>query len=493
MGTGRMVAARNVRKGVVVAVVVAAVATLAVGTGASKGRAIYTKGVLSTADVGKLRELVWRARFESLSGTTAIDAPTAARYGTAFTTTLSRIDSTVALYRQRDLTADQFTAINKFTTSWAAYLSAREAGQRLKAAGDNAGWERNRQERLTQATEEAFDSLDSSSRKAAISRLTATDTALRNARIIIIVIIAAGAAMVVMMLTLLGGGMSRRDAPAAPQRGSERAIKRGRGSVIDWNQLDLRFQPVVDLATNLPVGVETTLSRRHPAMPVSVATAEAAAGPEINIWRLDQSCQQLSTWLRAGHDLWVSLDVSSEQLVGPEFVDAVVVALDQHQVPGASLIIEVVDAGRRAGNEAAADRDLRDAGNGDSRTHAIAQNLSRLRSMGVGVAVDHADVESTSSIPVQLVPADLLKVDRKLFSPSVDAGSPATAIIDEMVRVGHRTGVEVEVAACGLTQEVQVEEVRAAGCRYGQGELFGRPVSAANMTTYLERHRAQRR
>ena len=61
-------------------------------------------------------------------------------------------------------------------------------------------------------------------------------------------------------------------------------------------------------------------------------------------------------------------------------------------------------------------------------------------------------------------------------------------MMDAVVGLSRRLGMQV--VAEGLDAESQVDLVRAAGCRYGQGELFGRPAPAERFEAYLETHRS---
>jgi EAL domain-containing protein (putative c-di-GMP-specific phosphodiesterase class I) len=60
--------------------------------------------------------------------------------------------------------------------------------------------------------------------------------------------------------------------------------------------------------------------------------------------------------------------------------------------------------------------------------------------------------------------------------------------MDAVVGLGRRLGVQV--VAEGLDAQPQVDLVRAAGCRYGQGRLFGPPAPAEHFEAYLETHRS---
>lgn len=299
-----------------------------------------------------------------------------------------------------------------------------------------------------------------------------------------------------------------------------RAKRRGRGGAVEWHdesmeatvrrqlaleqelpgaidrgELELKYQPVIDLVRQRPSGVEAVLTWRHPTLGVVsgdelLPIAESLGmGPEITEWGLHRVCRQLSSWLRDGQDLWISLDVSAEQLAGPEFVASVSIAVETHQVPAASLMVEVAESELSPQRTGRNTRHTEDPA-ADARDQAIIASLSDLRSLGVRVAVDHFGTSTTSLSRLRVLPVDLLKVDRELFSATVDNASPATVIIDVMVKFGHQLGVEVAVQ--GLTDEADVDVARAAGCQYGQGDHFSRPVPAEYLEAYLDTHRSQR-
>src|SRR5439155_24063234 len=80
---------------------------------------------------------------------------------------------------------------------------------------------------------------------------------------------------------------------------------------------------------------------------------------------------------------------------------------------------------------------------------------------------------------------DVLKVDRALFAARA-SGAP---IVDVVVGLADRLGLQV--VAEGLEAEEHVDAVRAAGCRLGQGYLFGRPAPAEHLEAYLEDFRSR--
>ncbi|MDQ1295545.1 MAG: methyl-accepting chemotaxis protein [Actinomycetota bacterium] len=216
----RVVASVSVRAAVVASVLIAGVVAACVATIgiaqtsliADRAESIHDTGVLTTGDVGQLRELVWRARFNSLSATTASDEATTAKYREQFENALEEIQKTVEIFRGREITSAQNTAIEGFTTSWNEYLEARTAGQKLKAAGDTAGWERNRQEKLTPATDAAITALktlQSSSSDAAGESLDSALSAESRARTLMIGVLIAGLAIAVLIAGSAGAAICR--------------------------------------------------------------------------------------------------------------------------------------------------------------------------------------------------------------------------------------------------------------------------------------------
>ncbi|GAA3256063.1 hypothetical protein GCM10010532_105870 [Dactylosporangium siamense] len=246
--------------------------------------------------------------------------------------------------------------------------------------------------------------------------------------------------------------------------------------VVGRGELDLVYQPVVDLVTRRPVGAEALLRWRHPrlgAVPPQEflpVAEELGLAEELGEWALHQACRQLSRWRGDGRDLWMSVNASARQLAAPGWLATVATAIDTHCVPAESLIVEVAEA-------ALPD----DAG-------AIEQ-LAGLRALGVRTAIDHFGTGPTALAHLRRLPVDVLKIDQVLFSEPAGQRAPATPIVDVVVGLARRLGIDV--VACGLETESHVDVVRAAGCQLGQGFLLSRPDHAEHVEAFLERHRAR--
>jgi diguanylate cyclase (GGDEF)-like protein/PAS domain S-box-containing protein len=251
------------------------------------------------------------------------------------------------------------------------------------------------------------------------------------------------------------------------------AIEQELPGIVGRGELDLAFQPILDLLYRQPAGAEALLRWRHPRLgPVPPmeflpVAEELDMVDELAVWVLHRACRQLSDWRRDGRDLWMSVNMSPRQLCGDGFLAAVATALDTHCVPADSLIVEVALP---------------------AESTAV-DHLAGLRALGVRTAVDHFGTGPTALAHLRRLPVDILKIDRVLFGEPAGQTGPATPIVDVVVALAQRLGIEV--IAAGLETESHVDVVRAAGCHLGQGFLLSRPDHAEHIEAFFETHRAR--
>ncbi|WP_250027374.1 putative bifunctional diguanylate cyclase/phosphodiesterase [Paractinoplanes maris] len=245
----------------------------------------------------------------------------------------------------------------------------------------------------------------------------------------------------------------------------------------DRGQLDLVFQPVVDLRDNQPVGVEALLRWRHPQLgtilPNELLPIARAVGisAELDEWVLDAACKHLSAWTGGDNGFWVSVNVSPRELLTARFPDRVASTLERYGIAPERLVVEVAE-------EWIAED-----------VPAIVASLAGLRKLGVRAALDDFGAGQASLSHLRRLPVDMLKLHASLAntsSGSTAGGGPA--VIDVVVSLGRRLGLEI--VAKGLETTEQCERAAKAGCLYGQGFVLGRPGPAERIEAYLESHRA---
>jgi EAL domain-containing protein (putative c-di-GMP-specific phosphodiesterase class I) len=183
------------------------------------------------------------------------------------------------------------------------------------------------------------------------------------------------------------------------------------------------------------------------------------------MWVLNQACRQLSRWLADGHDVWVSVNVSPRELHPAEYVTRVAEVLRAHRVPASRLVFEVT--------EQAVATDIEE----------LKARLASLRDMGARIALDDFGSGYASLGQLRGLPVDIVKIDHSLVRDGGVRESQPAPLVDIVVRLGHRLGLEV--IAEGIEDIAQRTVVEQAGCRFGQGQLFGWGVPAEHMEALL--------
>jgi EAL domain-containing protein (putative c-di-GMP-specific phosphodiesterase class I) len=252
------------------------------------------------------------------------------------------------------------------------------------------------------------------------------------------------------------------------------------GAVVR-GELDLSYQPVVELPGRRPAGAEVLPVWRHPTLgPVPAGELLALAEDlgllaQVGHWALHRSCRLLADWRRQHESLWLAVNVRSRELVGPAFQAALRTALETYEIPPSALVIEITEL------------DLVQERDAQPSVADLAAELGRLRALGVRTAVDNFGSGPTSLSQLRILPVDLLKIDRDVFGQPAGTAQQTGAVMDVAVALAQRLGLEV--VAQGLQSPEDLDTVLAAGCRLGQGDLLGSPMPAEHLEALLEQHR----
>lgn len=244
-------------------------------------------------------------------------------------------------------------------------------------------------------------------------------------------------------------------------------------------ELSLHYQPLVDLASGVPVGVEALARWQHPDLgfvpPRAFIPLAERDGSimEIGEWVLRTACADLATW-RARfpeEELWTSVNVSERQLADDRFDTRVLECLRRHGLPPQSLVLEF--------SETVLIDDPRSV-----------QRLERLASVGVRLAVDDFGTGHASLLNLQRLPVSVLKVDRSFvvdgpedIRPERGVAGRRAALARASVIVGQSLGL-VTVAE-GLESEAQLQAMHDLGCTIGQGYLLARPMARSETGRWL--------
>jgi diguanylate cyclase (GGDEF)-like protein len=238
---------------------------------------------------------------------------------------------------------------------------------------------------------------------------------------------------------------------------------------VDERELDVAYQPVIDLRTRRILGVEALVRWTHNGAAVPpelfIPTAEES-GLIVGLGDLvlDQvTAQAPRIRAAAGHRVSIGINVSAHQLQIDGFVPRVLEAV--RMMGGVDLILEVTE---------------RNFVHNDSRTLAA---MSSLAEAGVRFAIDDFGVGFSSMEYLQRLPVRILKVD-KSFLANIEEDPRACPLVRSMVVLGDALGLDVVIE--GIERVSQLEHVTEhVGATIGQGFLFATPMSCDSLVELL--------
>ncbi|MGN9908472.1 putative bifunctional diguanylate cyclase/phosphodiesterase [Phytohabitans sp. LJ34] len=231
----------------------------------------------------------------------------------------------------------------------------------------------------------------------------------------------------------------------------------------------LQYQPIVDLRTGAAAGLEALVRWQHPTRGllgpgrfIDVAEESGLIVP-IGDWVIERALADAADWGGPAGP-YVSINVSARQFSDPGFVDRTLRRLAEGALPADRLVLEITETLL-----------LRD----DER---VRHDLARLRQAGIRVAIDDFGTGYSSLSYLRKVPADVLKIE-KSFIDAVSTQPRQRALVEGILRLAHTLGLTV--VAEGIEEEADRAALVAAGCRYGQGFLFRRPMNHPDVLTWL--------
>ena len=238
---------------------------------------------------------------------------------------------------------------------------------------------------------------------------------------------------------------------------------------LDRRELEVHYQPFVDLRTGRTAGFEALCRWQDPArgtIPPSafipLAERTGAIIP-IGAFVLERAAQQGAAWQAdRGGDLIVAVNVSAHQLCQRDFSAEVRGALHGAGLRPSQLCIEIT--------ETAIVRD---------RPTAL-EHINALHDMGVWIALDDFGTGQASLAYLQDFPVDILKIDLS-FIGTVDTDPRSAALVTGIIQLARALGAST--IAEGIERPAQLETLRALGCDFGQGYHLGRPGPAPSVRT----------
>ncbi|RVT97076.1 GGDEF and EAL domain-containing protein [Rhodovarius crocodyli] len=268
------------------------------------------------------------------------------------------------------------------------------------------------------------------------------------------------------LTTARRAGRGRYMAFSPDMEGEALARRRLQGELaaaLAGGHLHLAYQPKFCLEDRRVVGVEALIRWNHPErgaispgefVPLA---EEAGLALPMAAFVLRSAARQAMEWRGQGLELPVAVNLSGELIGLSEALELVRSVLAESGLPSSLLEVEVTESTFIGDSEGAR------------------QMLLSLREMGVRVALDDFGTGFSSLNYLQMLPIDVLKVDRS-FVRDLESSAASGRIVDTVVRLAH--GLGARVVAEGVETEGQMLALRKLGCDMVQGFLLARPQPA---------------
>jgi diguanylate cyclase (GGDEF)-like protein/PAS domain S-box-containing protein len=243
-------------------------------------------------------------------------------------------------------------------------------------------------------------------------------------------------------------------------------------AAIDRDEFDIRYQPIIDLKSGRITGTEALVRWNHPTrgftspdlfIPLAEEQGMIVA---IGEWVFRQACCMARQWREDGHDnLQMAVNVSPRQCQEPDFGEMIERILEETGLPSSGVTLEITES-------------LFIEGAHETAVSA----LHGLRHKGSLLSLDDFGTGYSSLSYLKRFPVDVLKIDRE-FVNDVTTAAEDQALCQAVIAMAH--AFELNVVGEGVETLDHARVLRDMGCDRAQGYLISKPLSGAELQTFI--------
>jgi len=283
------------------------------------------------------------------------------------------------------------------------------------------------------------------------------------------------AAMATRRAKELGGGQIQRFSTGLHQAAARKlTLETQLRQALANDELQLAYQPKIDLHDGAVAGLEVLLRWRHPehgfispAEFIPVAEESGLIVP-IGEWVLRSAIAQHRAWRGAGLPaVPIAVNLSARQFLHTDIVATVAAAMRDAQLGPGVLELELTES----------------MSIGDPLRSA--DLMHQLRRLGIALSIDDFGTGYSSLSYLKRLPVDKLKIDRSFILDLHQSGE-SLAMVKAIISMAH--SLHMDVIAEGVEQAAQSDALRAAGCDQIQGHYFSKALDADACAAYLRLH-----
>ena len=274
------------------------------------------------------------------------------------------------------------------------------------------------------------------------------------------------------------GGFRFYDVEMSQAADERLALEHDLRRALELDQLELHYQPKVDIGTNRIRSAEALVRWRHPTrglvppgsfIPIAEETGQIVP---IGEWVLRQACRQVRAWLDAGMSpVRIAVNLSAKQFHHADLAAVVRSALSEARLQPGYLELELTESAVMDDAEKSA------------------ATLEVLSTMGVHISIDDFGTGYSSLSYLRRFPLDKLKIDRSFVRDLLSDPDDAS-IVKAIISLAHN--LRLRVVAEGVETAEQLSYLRELGCDQYQGYFCSPAVPPAAFEALIDRMRAGR-
>ena len=245
------------------------------------------------------------------------------------------------------------------------------------------------------------------------------------------------------------------------------------------NELELFYQPKVNMRTGKVIGAEALLRWQHPErglLPPGMFLPVIEGHPlavEVGNWVIESALAQMEAWQESGFEMPVSVNVSAFELQQPDFVSRLCARLAAHpRVKPSHLELEVLETSAL------------------QNVALSSQVLTACRAVGVLISVDDFGTGYSSLVYLKRLPADILKIDQSFVRDMLDEPENLTILKGVL---GLAEAFRRQVIAEGVETVDHGVMLLQLGCDFAQGYGIAKPMPAKELQAWAATWRADPR
>lgn len=258
---------------------------------------------------------------------------------------------------------------------------------------------------------------------------------------------------------------------------SKRQIANDMRSALAEGQFQLYYQPIIELASGRIHKAEALIRWLHPKHglinPIQFITVAEDTGMIIPIgdWVFQEAVAQAIKWRALiNPQFQISVNASPVQFKNNGNLQDWIIHLQKHELNGQSISVEITEGLLL-----------------ETQT-SVKHQLAEFRNSGVEIAIDDFGTGYSSLSYLKKFEVDYVKIDRSFVS-TLSTESDEMVLCEAIILMSHKLGLKV--IAEGIETQEQETLLKQAGCDFGQGYLYARPLTPIDFERYINKRRAE--